>query len=206
MVSSGTPELDLPGVASERRKDRLEDTWTHSWNLGSLIEKARHIRTHFVYYLELNRVERLVHTVEWGGSIIIYLLKRRQGLWYAVGPRRQVELVSVGAVSGEQSSGCKYLVGRKLWCGHFLHTLSTFLLSSTGSLWHQSDPEPMGSLTWLCPCQEHTFTQGFIYSRLSPLSTVVCCQCYCYGSALLSSHQNHPLKSNGVWQICSLPF
>lgn len=49
--------------------------------------------------------------------------------------------------------------------GHFLHMLSA-LGTLKKRLWCPSEPEAMGSLTQLCPCQAHSFTQDFVHSGL----------------------------------------
>lgn len=86
----------------------------------------------------------------------------------------------VEATSLADQSPCYKIWAKKLWW-HYQQMLSTF----AGRLYCSSEPHPrkalsltsiretLGILIWPCPCQQHTYTQGFTcsYTCIPPLST-----------------------------------
>lgn len=86
----------------------------------------------------------------------------------------------VNNVHKEQSSDCKYQVRwRKLWWALYVPTVNICTLgptkgfavplcSTSGNLCHSFEAEVVGSLTYLCPCQQHILTQNFTCSLQHP--------------------------------------
>lgn len=135
----------------------------------------------------------VLSTAEQGDGHVAYSWTRRRGYYIQINmkaefmasrPRWQVSWISTGAVPvGEQSSAGNTRELRWIFFENAANTgtwsprkTSPFLWALLGR-WTWGVPflhgsEALGSLKWLCPCQQHTYTQDFTHSGPPPLPTV----------------------------------
>lgn len=139
------------------------------------VEKSQHPRSSICSLYPGGEVARVIADScarRWG----YYIQRNKEAAFLCkAGSKGKVWLIWVGTLSAEeQSSGSRHSVGES-YGGHLLLMLLTFSLvcedsfavppSLTGGRsGHSHGAEALGALTWLCPCQQHTFTHNFTHS------------------------------------------
>lgn len=135
---------------THRHRNALITVWALQWR------SFRNSDVPHVYHTQLNREVRLLYTDVKGAGLPKFI---RSG------------------ICGEQSSDCKHLGGGKAMVNLFftvsIHTghsrgFAIPLSLHWGWFCHSHESEVPGSLTWLCPWQQHTSTQDCTPYTTSP--------------------------------------
>lgn len=135
--------------------------------------------TEHVYYIKLNRLIGLLYKMKQESKIIVSRVRKEA--------RRQDQLISKRVISvDEKISDFKQLKVLRSRDGHFLHTLSAYihgiedvfaisrsLTDSRFQNFHFPSGLRLRLLTWLYPCEQHTFTYNFTNSRFPLLPTPI---------------------------------
>lgn len=105
-----------------------------------------------------------MYIAKWRDGVILYNWMRSQAHYIQLNKEISGRVFCGGVVLGCNIWKEKAAVNISAYCQH-LH------MDKKGRLCHFSLGLRLGPLTWLCPCQQHTFTQDVTYSGLFLLPT-----------------------------------